>query len=475
MGGSSSKQEKLEILNDTRVKNSLKKFNETINETMLKTIQTTTQNVSQSILSIQSVGSNLTSAKDIVQEISDVNQKATSKADLTALQKTEVQTEVAKKTLSEMQTTVANMMDLSQSNKNAQEEQMIKGLLNAVENTALGAAAMVTGGDHNVSTEKKIQNLLNVENSTELTNKVKNSVSQEMVNDTISNIANSTQARQEVGSNLQSDGNIFQRINAISQEITQTMATEAIQESGVAASIISELVGIDKTDVETAIKTTQANENKEAGTFQGFGDMVNKMFQGNTIMMIVFSLMCILSSVSSGGAVFMSSKGGVMSNLSKMQKGGNKISQYIKMVKKIDTFYLIIAFLIALFLYMIAKVIYKENFKEDQYNVYLKVGDKYVDNNLCLKETIDNEVQKGNVLVTGDNEIMFHYEDKNILSVSSDKLIKTSYEMLNIENYKFQVKDGVLKHGNYVIVLNENCLMLSTDESLAIKFNFTDN
>ncbi len=461
MGGSSSKEEKLEILNDTRVKNSLKKFNDTINETFLETVQTQTQNVSQAINLTQSVASGITAEKDINIVLDGVSQEVSSRGDLTALQKSDIQQEVATKTLNDMQTKLSEMMNLSQSAQNKKDEQIVKELVDAVANTAVGAAALATGGSQNISNEQKIQNLLNVENSTELVNKVKNSITQKMVNDTISNIASSTNVEQKVASDLTTKAGVSVVLSNISQKITVEMATKAISESGTAASIIAELINIDKTDIEKTIASAQEGANSQTGTFQGIGEM----FKGNIVMMIVS---VVASSLAAGvGMFFIQSQSGGAKSIS-------IVKTIIKKIKSLDASTIIATIMIGVFIYLIPTIIYKEHFTETVLDAYLKVGDKYVNNNLCLKNSADqqNEVQKSNIVKISENEVVIQYNDTKALAVEGGNLVRIEYDFRDVPKHTFLVKDGKLSHNGKYIILKDNCLILSEDETNAAKFQF---
>lgn len=464
MGGSVTKQQKMEILNDTKVKNSLKKFNETINETFLETVQTQTQNVSQSMNLKQSVGSgNRTEVGDIELVIENVEQEASSKGDLTALQKSEVQQEVANKTLNDMQTKLTEMMDMSQGAQNKKDEQMITGLLNAISDTVGGAAAMATGGSYNTNNEQKIHNLLNVENSTELRNKVKNSISQKMVNDTISNIASSANVSQEVGSdNRTKIGNIRMAISGVKQKITVEMATKAISESGTGSSIIAALANVEKSDIERVVKTDQKGQNVETGTFQGLGEM----FRGNATMMIVS---VVASSLIAGVGMF----------ALQMQGGGSKrtsnfLQNLVQRIKKMDSMTLIVIAIAVIFVYLIPTIVYKEHFTETIPDVYLKVGDKYVNNNLCLKNeaTEANEVQRGNAINLGDNKVLFQFKDSKALAVEADNLVRADYDAREVDKYTFDVKDGKMSQNGKHIGIQDNCLILDISDTNAAVFKF---
>ena len=197
MGSSNTKETNKEILNDTRVKNSIKKFNETINESSVSMMQSTMVNAAAGAdvnnkISIKGVKTKGAFVLD------GVSQKNMVKMNLSVLSKADMKADMVSDMTNKIQTQLANDAKASADSSSKEGEQILAGIANAVSDTVQGLGNSLTGGDSSSKDNLSIKNIMNIENETELVNKVKTSVTSEMVNDTVTNVSLKIKAGNEL-------------------------------------------------------------------------------------------------------------------------------------------------------------------------------------------------------------------------------------------------------------------------------------
>jgi hypothetical protein len=278
MGSEQSQETKTEILNSTKVKNSIKKFNESISEVSTSMMQTTMTEAAQ--------GADVTNtykikgvkvAGDLV--IGAVNQANKVKMNLSVLTKTELKADMVADMTNKLQTQLANDASAASSAKAKEGEQMLSGITDAISDTMTGLGQSMTGGSSSSSDSTKIQNIMDVSNETELINKVKNSVSTQMVNDTVTKVANTiTGSNETIYEDLQAGGDAV--IGEVNQENMIEMMTEAVTESGLGNKILAKMFNVDESEIKNAADTTVTQEEEKVGTLDAAGDAVSEAAQG---------------------------------------------------------------------------------------------------------------------------------------------------------------------------------------------------
>ena len=272
MGGSQSSETNKEILNDTRVQNSIKKFNETITEQSVSMMQSTMVNAAAGAevnnkISIKGVKT------DGAFVLSDISQKNMVKMNLSVLSKADMKADMVSDMTSKIQSQLANEAESTSDSSNKEGEQILSGIANAVGDTLQGLGQSVTGTDSSSKDNLSIKNLMNVENNTELINKVKNSVTSEMVNESVTNVSMKISAGNEVEiADIEAKDGVV--ISNLDQENVIDTMMEAVAESGLGNKILSKMMNIDESEIKNAADTAVKNEEETVGTLDAAGEAV---------------------------------------------------------------------------------------------------------------------------------------------------------------------------------------------------------
>jgi len=278
MGGSSSKVSKTEILNSTKVKNSIKKFNENISEVSTSMMQTTMTEAAQGAEvtnSYKIIG--LKAAGDL--KIGAVNQSNKVKMNLSVLTKTELKADMVADMTTKLQDKLANDASAASDAKSKEGEQILSGVTDAISGTIQDLGKSFTGGSSSESDETSVKNIMDVENNTELINKVKNSVTSDMVNDTVTKVANTVKGSNEtIYKDLEAGGDAV--IGEVNQENMIEMMTEAVTEAGLGNKILAKMFNVAETDITNAADTAVTQEDEVVGTLDAAGDAVSEAAQG---------------------------------------------------------------------------------------------------------------------------------------------------------------------------------------------------
>ena len=272
MGGSQSSETNKEILNDTRVQNSIKKFNETITEQSVSMMQSTMVNAAAG-----AEVNNKISIKGIKTDgafvLSDISQKNMVKMNLSVLSKADMKADMVSDMTSKIQSQLANEAESTSDSSNKEGEQILSGIANAVGDTLQGLGQSVTGTDSSSKDNLSIKNLMNVENNTELINKVKNSVTSEMVNESVTNVSMKISAGNEVEiADIEAKDGVV--ISNLDQENVIDTMMEAVAESGLGNKILSKMMNIDESEIKNAADTAVKNEEETVGTLDAAGEAV---------------------------------------------------------------------------------------------------------------------------------------------------------------------------------------------------------
>ena len=279
IGGSSKnvKETTKEILNDTRVKNSIKKFNETINESTVKMMQTTMVNAAAGaeVNNTISIGNVKTSGAFVLSDISQANMV---KMNLSVLSKSEMKSDMVTDMTNKIQTQLANDAKASSDSSSKDGEQLFSGLASAIGDTVSDLGNSIMGGSSSSKDNLSIKNIMDVENDTELENKVRTSITNEMVNDTVSNVSLKILGANtiEVG-NIEAGGGVV--ISNINQENIVDAMMEAVAESGLGNKILSKMLNIDEADIKNAADTATTATDEKVGTLDAAGDAAGNVIE----------------------------------------------------------------------------------------------------------------------------------------------------------------------------------------------------
>lgn len=272
MGGKQSKETNKEILNDTRVQNSIKKFNDTITESSVSMMQKTMVEAAADMevnneISIKGVKTHGAFVLD------GVSQKNMVKMNLSVLSKADMKADMVADMTAKIQSQLENSAK-SASDASAKEgEDILSGITTAVADTMQGAAAAVTGTDTSSIENTSVNNIMNVDNETELINKVKNSVTSEMVNDTVTNVSMKMKAGNKVEiENLEAGDGVV--ISNLEQENVIDTMMSAVAESGLGNKILSKMMNVDESDIKNAADTATAHTEETVGTLDAAGGAV---------------------------------------------------------------------------------------------------------------------------------------------------------------------------------------------------------
>ena len=494
MGGKQSTEEKLEILNDTKVQTALSNVNENINNMTMDMIQKNLQQTAASATQTQEIEiSGLTSGGDIV--IGEVSQEQSSEINVSALADQAMQADMVSQVQQELQTKLQEAMEVNQESASSQGEQIFGALADALG----GAMASVTGTDVDSSKETSIRNMLDIQSSTELQNKLEQNVSTEMVSETVQEVSNSIVGDQKSKiTDLTAGGNI--QIAKVSQKQVAKQILDAVSKQGITSQIAADMTGISKAEIDKSITAGQTGSSEEKGTLDSFGDMVGS---------VVGSAMFLPIILVGGGIVVLLIVLMMMSGRSSAtpQYGGGKniINYILKFVKKIIK--LIIKYikkglkmlnninkdqikniLLGLICFFVLESLYKkffrrtENFKdiEQLKSFYLSINGLYVTKNgkkVCLGSK--EKALKFKQIKLDDMTTYLLTDSKKIEYLKINEENKISIEKYNAsfdEDFKIKfLKENesyLFRKDNMYIGINaKNCLEMKPKKEY-VKVNF---
>lgn len=513
MGGEQSQETKTSILNDTRVSNSIKNINETINTTTMNMIQESLKNTAASAEIKQKITiSGLKAGGDI--DISGVSQKAEVEISISSLTNSEMKQDLVQDTMNKMQTQIADQMKMTQAQASEKGEQMVSALIGAVSETMQGLGASVTGTDTSSKSETSIQNLLNIENETELQNLVKNAVNVDLINKTVEKIASNIVGEQETEiTDLEAGGSIA--ISNVDQEILSTQMLEAITTVGTGSSILATLANTSEVEMTKTIEAGQTAAEIEQGTIDATGDLVEQAVGAWAGLVQTGALFIIIPVLIVGGLILFMFRGTIskvaeeQSTAYAQQQGGSKIinslyknildvfksiiKQITKIRKSLEKYYLkyinkhlnvtnlITIIIICIIIYGIFQIYQYirynriEGFTSESklQDVMISSEEKYIknkklgENQLCLIGDKDN-AYKFEIIILEKKDIYLITkigDKKYYMKNEGGKIKMAKYDFINDSAYKFnfeKVKENTYKlsQGGKYIGKKEDCLVM---------------
>jgi hypothetical protein len=426
------------IKNSQTIQNSLTKLNEQINKTTAESIQKSMidaaagQEVNQTIRV-----ENVTTGGDFV--ATGISQKAQVKMNLTAMQDTKADSQIVQDAQAAVSNQLKDAVEAAQSAKQQQGEQIVSGLAGAVSDMFED----LVGNTTNESTKTAIENELNVSNTKNITDRIVNDVKTSITNETMTKINSNMQVNQTVEfRNIAAGGDAI--IANISQEAITSQITEAVQKSGVGADVLTQVLGVDKTVIETAISSGQAAGDIVQGTGESIGAGFQKAFEGTGGIMV--AIVSVVLSVVVGGVGFLMLSGGGSGQVggsTKMLSG--LLSPIMKLMKKNQDL-INVALMFAIAMLVLRKIQKRENFSKTS-DLKLKVNQMYVfknpNNVLCLtKKQNEGSVFKIQILAQPgkDKRILLSTKeaDKDMfLKLEGRKLVFRELERIDKELYEF--------------------------------------
>ena len=519
-GGSKPKQEEIkkietEIMNSTTVQNTIKQYNETINETMMKSVQATVTNASQSASAEQSVqsGINVKGGGNVILTAEDVDMDMEAKVDFSSLAKSEIQQEALQNTVNDLQKKMTKDLEAAASGSASQttdQPDPLSKMIDAAADVMGSVTSALGGGQDKMSKEERktsIKNHLNISNTTEIENKVRNTVKAETVNEMIQNLSSKVSASQKLQSDINAEDidNFIASVKGSSMKMSIEAAMDVVTQSGASTTLMSDLLNVDKTKIEDAISASTEAESAqtERGAITQAGGAVSEAAQGigtgvgNVVgsfggsAMIAPIIGLVISSSLAAGVFFMMKQQGVTSALGggkkrggyKMKGGNPQLKQLERQVVSMGTRAYnavanfvrnpdnqIIVALLIIAVVLIALRRTKEYFSSDK-NFYLKHNGLYLNTNLCFKQDKDEQAII-EMLPQGDNKMyLTMYKKKEYLTVNiNGQLVLDKFGRAHAKDYEFVLKNKKLrsnKTGQFVGVKNE-CMRLVDNEADAI-------
>ena len=278
MGSKQTSETKSEILNNTDFRNAVKNSNTLINDVSTSLIQNNLMKTSSGTTVRQSLKiSGQKSSGDIT--ISGLSQKADVTINVSILSDTQLKQDLVQDVTNELRQTVKNLSDSSQKQLEQQGEQIFASIVGDLSKTMQSLGQSVTGGTSKDKSEATLKNIIQVDNDTDFNNLVNESISTEIVNNTVNEVASSIVGDQSIEiANQTAEGNIV--ISDISQEILTNQIQNSVQKSGLAESIVAKFSGFTQTDIENTNKASQDLTKKSDNTFDSLGNLAEKTLGG---------------------------------------------------------------------------------------------------------------------------------------------------------------------------------------------------
>lgn len=270
MGGKSSKETNRTIINDTDVRTAIRKLNKRLTEVSLSIIQRNLTNTATSATVSQSITLKHINTDGTV-TISDITQENQVTISLSSLTDADLKQELVSDMQDELQAKITQLMEMTQDQAQSSGEQMISDLIGGVG----GMVANITGGSSKVTDNTTLKNLLQIDNSVELVSEIKNAISTDIINETITNLSSNLNVEQSIELEDITAGELI--VTNINQRNLSSQTIDAIAKSGLTSSIIAKMANVDKTDIDNTIKTQQEQAQQDIGTIESIGDLISSL------------------------------------------------------------------------------------------------------------------------------------------------------------------------------------------------------
>jgi len=501
MGGSQSSETRKKIINDSTIKNIIKRTTEVINKTVAKTIQENLTNISSGAVVEQTIDFSNMKISGGTLTIGDITQDANVKINLSALANTDMKTELIQDTIGQIQNKMEQVSNSTQKQLEEQGEQVFGELLKSLASTVQSLGASVTGTSTSSVDETTFRNILDIENNTELTNRIEQAVNIENVSKTVNDIANAFASAQNINySEMEiTDGSVI--IGNINQNILTEQITSSISNSGISEEIISAMSGLSKDELSTATEVEVEQTKEDKGTIEAAGEaatsiistggfyiMVPLVIGAVIIIFILKPLLPGLLGISSGNP-----QGPPPEYYNDYEMTGagpgvsiiNTLTKYLQTGAKLFKKHFL-KILITISLLILIRIVYKvfikkskENFTETSKlsDLIMMINNKYVgetnDKSLGLKEVELSAVKVAITLFLDKKEIFILRKDgvsNNKLYLKYNEKSKTfsfeKYKMSQDRLFKFQYindNSSTLEENVYKLKINGKFLTVDKD------------
>lgn len=440
------------IENDTNLRNEIVNINKNLSSQVSNIMMTSMQEMAADQSVTQQIRIKSVKAVGDV-NITDIIQTVKVKVNLSALQNTKLQNEMLEKIQSNLSQGLKEAIENVQTKENIKGEQWVSelaGFANNLVNT-------VAGGDLNENIKETTRNTLNSENIQKTINEISTNVESNINNQTMAKISASFSADQNIEiSDVEAGANAT--ISNVGQEVLAEQLLKSVQDTGAAANLVSDILGISKSFTERVIKTEQKVRDETKSTLSGISDI----FQGQAGIVgasvsMVFSSLCFVMII---GLVLMKGK----------QTGGGKLlpDSFLNLLKftKLSEFQIILIIAIAIILLLTMR----ENFTKTE-NVVLKTENKYIYPNgdkLCLTNDKQLAGAFNLKIINVDNKpntVLVEVGDKFLRKVG-DQILLRKFDLFDKEMHDFKINKlsettfELSKDEIETITIKDNCLVL---------------
>jgi len=291
-GGHSTSLHNKNLIDDTNFKNAIRKSTKVLNKITTTLVQEQLTNISANSTVYQKMNFNhLRAKKDIV--LKGLHMEQTVQINVSVLADSKAKSSLVSDLTQSIQDSIKKLSTSTQNELEKKGEQIFSSALDDLSNAFSSTAADVTGSTNLTSANTTLQQLLNIDNETDLDNEITEAVSSKMVTKTVNNIASTFLAKQEINVKdvKTTQGQII--ITDISEELLNDNLIKTVSKSGLSDSVISKLSGIQTSQIESINKSTQESASTSTGTITDVGDSGSKLIDsaGDAVAKTSFMLM----------------------------------------------------------------------------------------------------------------------------------------------------------------------------------------
>ena len=275
-GGHSNSSEDKKITNDANFKNAVRKSSQVINNISTSLLQKQLTSIQTNSTVTQKMDFSHLQAKGDI-KISNIKMKNITKINISVLADTKMKESLVQNLTQSIQDKMKTLTTSTQSQLDKQGEQIFSDVVGDISNTVSSLGSSISGGSSKHSADTTLAQLMNVDNETDLDNKIKQAVSTDLVNNMVNKVSNVLIGDQEITIDdvKSKEGQIV--ISDISQDILEDTIVKTVSTSGLSEGIIASFSGTSLTDIQNINDQTQDTETKKDGTISDLGDATSKV------------------------------------------------------------------------------------------------------------------------------------------------------------------------------------------------------
>lgn len=274
MGKGQSKISKNKDITNTQVfKNIVKKSVTSLNKMNTTLIQKQCTEVSSQNIINQKISITGVKTKDF--EIDELDLKADTKFNMSVLANSKMRNDMVNKVTQQIKDQIQHMATSTEKQARTEGEPVFADAIGGITDALDTAMGDLTRSKHELDANTTVANTVNLDNETDLKEKIENSVDTKLVNNIVNKLKNSLLVNQGVDiSNIEASDKFH--IAKININFLTSVVQDTVSKSDLSSKIVSSFAGTSVSTVKTAADASQDQKTDEKTAIDDAGDAVAK-------------------------------------------------------------------------------------------------------------------------------------------------------------------------------------------------------